>query len=220
VEPPFHIVIPFKHENAKSRLSTVLSPKERRLLAFAMLRDVLSAVLGHGWATILSRPGLDIVEVGCDVEIVESELRLNEALNSLISEEARRGWPLEILVVMADLAILTEKDVVGILNCEGDVVLCPGRGGGTNMILIRSPKFRTCYQGLSFPRHMAFARETGLEVTIFESFRAGCDIDEPEDLGEVLLHGRGETKALLEKLNFKLSEDRRSGCTREMISTL
>lgn len=209
------MVIPFKHENAKSRLSSVLSPVERRLLAFAMLRDVLSAVLGHGWATVLSRSGLGIVEVGCDVEIVESELGLNDALNSLIEEEARHGWPLEILIVMADLALLTEKDVVGILNCEGDVVLCPGRGGGTNMILIRSPAFRTCYQGLSFPRHLAFAKAAGLKATIFESFRAGCDIDEPEDISEVLLHGQGETKALLEKLNFRLSEDRRSGCIRE-----
>ena len=209
------MVIPFKHENAKSRLSSVLSPVERRLLAFAMLRDVLSAVLGQGWATVLSRPGLDIFEVGCDVEIVESELELNDALNSLIAEEARHGWPLEILIVMADLALLTEKDVVGILNCEGDVVLCPGRGGGTNMILIRSPAFRTCYQGLSFPRHLAFAKAAGLKATIFESFRAGCDIDEPEDISEVLLHGQGEAKKLLEKLNFRLSEDRRSGCIRE-----
>jgi len=219
VEPPFHIVIPFKHENAKSRLSSVLSPMERRLLAFAMLKDVLSAVLRHSWAAILARPGLDIVEVGYDVEIVESELELNDALNSLIAEEACRGWRQDILIVMADLALLTEKDVVGILNCEGDLVLCPGRGGGTNMILIRSPAFRACYQGLSFPRHLAFAREAGLSVTVFESFRAGCDIDEPEDLSEVLLHGRGETKALLEKLNFKLSEDRRCSCTREMISS-
>jgi len=208
------MVIPFKHENAKSRLSSVLSPVERRLLAFAMLRDVLSAVLGHGWATVLSRPGLGIVEVGCDVEIVESELGLNDALNSLIAEEARHGWPLEILIVMADLALLTEKDVVGILNCEGDVVLCPGRGGGTNMILIRSPKFRTCYQGLSFPWHLAFAREAGLEVTVFESFRAGCDIDEPEDLAEVLLHGRGETKALLQSMDFVLTEDGRASIER------
>jgi 2-phospho-L-lactate guanylyltransferase len=215
VEPPFHIVIPFKHENAKSRLSTVLSPKERRLLAFAMLRDVLSAVLGHSWASVLSRPGLGIVEVGCDVEIVESELELNDALNSLIAEEARRGWQQDILIVMADLALLTEMDVVGILNCEGDVVLCPGRGGGTNMILIRSPVFRTCYQGLSFPRHLAFAEAACLKATVFESFRAGCDIDEPEDLSEVLLHGHGETKALLEKMNFKLSEDPHSGCFRE-----
>ena len=67
-----------------------LAPAERRLLAFAMLRDVLDAVLGFGWATILSRPGLDIVEVGRDVEILESELDLNDALNALIEDEASK----------------------------------------------------------------------------------------------------------------------------------
>jgi 2-phospho-L-lactate guanylyltransferase len=82
------------------------------------------------------------------------------------------------------------------------------------MILIRSPKFRTCYQGLSFPWHLAFAREAGLEVTVFESFRAGCDIDEPEDLAEVLLHGRGETKALLQSMDFVLTEDGRASIER------
>ena len=215
---PIHIVIPFKHEGAKSRLSTVLSPGERRLLVFAMLKDVLSAVLGFGWATVLSRPGLDIAEIGREAEILESELELNDALNSLIAEEARRGWSSDILIGMADLALLTEKDVAGILNCQGDVVLCPGRGGGTNMILMRSPEFRVCYQGLSFPKHLAFAREAGLKVSVFESFRAGCDIDEQEDLAEVLLHGKGETKLVLESLGFALSEEgraclgRRPGC--------
>ncbi|VVB69265.1 2-phospho-L-lactate guanylyltransferase [uncultured archaeon] len=218
MQQPIHIVIPFKHQGAKSRLSTVLSPGERWLLAFAMLKDVLSAVLGFGWTTVLSRPGLDNVEIGMDVEILESELELNDALNSLIEEEVRRGWPSDILIVMADLALLTEKDVVGILNCDGDVVLCPGRGGGTNMILVRSQEFRVCYQGLSFPRHLAFARKAGLKVSVFESFRAGCDIDEPEDLAEVLLHGKGQTRKALESLGFALSENgracliRRPGC--------
>jgi 2-phospho-L-lactate guanylyltransferase len=115
---------------------------------------------------------------------------------------------------MADLALLTERDVVGILNCEGDVVLCPGRGGGTNMILIRSPKFRTCYHELSFPKHLAFALQAGLEVSIYESFRAGCDIDEPEDLAEVLLHGRGRSKNVLEGMGFALSENGRAGLCR------
>lgn len=215
---PIHVVIPFKHQGAKSRLSSVLSPGERRLLVFAMLKDVLSAVLGFGRATVLSRPGLDIAEIGREAEILESELELNDALNSLIAEEARRGWSSDILIGMADLALLTEKDVAGILNCQGDVVLCPGRGGGTNMILMRSPEFRVCYQGLSFPKHLAFAREAGLKVSVFESFRAGCDIDEQEDLAEVLLHGKGETKLVLESLGFALSEEgraclgRRPGC--------
>jgi len=202
----------------------VLTPDERRLLAFAMLRDVLDVVTGFHRATVLSRTGLDITEVGREVEIVESDLELNDALNSLIAEEASRGWPSDILIVMADLALLTGKDVAGILNCDGDVVLCPGRGGGTNMILIRNPKFRTCYHGLSFQKHLAFAKEVGLEAPVFESFRAGCDIDEPDDLGEILIHGKGQGKRLLEEWGFKLCEDGRAECVRgkegEIISGL
>jgi 2-phospho-L-lactate guanylyltransferase len=199
-------VVPFKLSNAKSRLAPALDPAERRLLAFAMLRDVLDAVLGFGWATILSRPGLDAAEVGCDVEIRESELDLNDALNELISDAAAQKWPSDILIVMADLALLRQKDVAGILGCRGDVVLCPGRGGGTNMILIRSPEFRTCYRGLSFPKHLACGQQAGLDVCVFESFRAGCDIDEPEDLTEVLLHSSGKARVLLEKMGFSVSK--------------
>jgi 2-phospho-L-lactate/phosphoenolpyruvate guanylyltransferase len=209
VEQPIHMVIPFKNQGAKSRLACVLTPQERQLLSFAMLKDVLDAVLGFGWATILSQPGLDAAEVGYDVEIHESELDLNDALNAVIADEASRGWPSDILIVMADLALLTQNDVVGILNCQGDVVLCPGRGGGTNMILIRSPMFRTCYTGLSYPKHLAAARQAGMKASIYESFRAGCDIDVPDDLAEVLLHGRREAKALLTELGFSLSENAR-----------
>ncbi len=77
------------------------------------------------------------------------------------------------------------------------------------MILLRSPNYRTCYRGLSFPKHLQQARDLGLRVTIYESYRAGCDIDQPEDLAEVLLHGRGETKALLESMGFALSDNGR-----------
>lgn len=214
VHRPVRIIVPFKHNGAKSRLSSALAPEERRLLAFAMLRDVLDVVTDPHRATVLSRPGLDAAEVGRDVEILESDLDLNDALNSLIEEEASHGWPSDILIVMADLALLTGNDVAGILNCDGDVVFSPGRGGGTNMILIRSPKFRTCYQGLSFPKHLTFAKDVGLEATVFESFRAGCDIDEPDDLGEILIHGRGKSRRLLEEWGFKLCEDGRAECVR------
>jgi len=212
VHRPVQIVVPFKRSDAKSRLAPALEPAERWLLAFAMLRDVLGTVSGFGNVTILSRPGLDIVDVGYDVEIVESELDLNDALNELIDDAARQGqgWPPDILIVMADLALLMPDDVAGILNCQGDVVLCPGRGGGTNMILIRAPEFRTCYQGVSFPKHLAYCQQAGLKAEVFESFRAGCDIDCPEDLVEVLLHGRGETRALLERMGFSVSEKGRS----------
>jgi 2-phospho-L-lactate guanylyltransferase len=54
----------------------------------------------------------------------------------------------------------------------------------------------------------------GLEVSVYESFRAGCDIDEPEDLAEVLLHGRGRSKKVLEEMGFFLSENGRAGLCR------
>lgn len=207
------IVVPFKLNGAKSRLAPALKPEERRLLAFAMTRDVLRTVSEFGTVTVLSRPGLyaEDIEIDGDVfEILESDLDLNDALNELIEDEARRGWQKDILIVMADLALLAKNDIIGILNCPGDVVLSPGRGGGTNMILINSPVFRTCYRGLSFPKHLAFAREAGLEATVFESFRAACDIDQPEDLVELLLHGRGEARALLEQMGFFLSDEVRA----------
>jgi len=202
---PIQVVVPFKLNGAKSRLSPVLTPEERRQLAFAMLRDVLDAVFGLCPATILSRPGLDIVDVGRAVGIWESDLELNDAINAYLVNHAGSGWPTDILIVMADLALLTEREVVRILNCEGDVVLCPGRGGGTNMILVRSPKFRTCYQGLSFPKHLSAAKELGLKVDVFDSFRASCDIDDPSDLAELIMHSRGSAAKILK--NFKIDLD-------------
>jgi 2-phospho-L-lactate/phosphoenolpyruvate guanylyltransferase len=209
------IVVPFRLIGAKSRLSPALHPGERRQLAVAMLGDVLRAVRKFGDVTILTRPGFDLQGADgsscafCDLKILESELDLNEALNEFIARRALHGWPEDLLIVMADLALLSEEEISGILGCPGDVVLCPGRGGGTNMILIRCPEFRTCYTGLSYPKHLDFARRAGLKASIYESFRAGCDIDEPDDLAEVLLHGQGEAKALLTEFGFSLSENAR-----------
>jgi len=240
---PIRIVVPFKLDGAKSRLSSVLQPQERRLLALAMLGDVLKTVREFGSVTILSRPGLNaerlrsldpvfgadndaensadndidndadncsVHSTGEGIDIRESEKDLNDAINELIEREAADGWHRDILIVMADLALLAKNDIVGIINCPGDVVLCPGRGGGTNMILINSPEFRTCYRKLSFSRHLDFARKAGLDACVFESFRAGSDIDEPEDLVELLLHGRGEARKLIEKMGFAISDEVRA----------
>ncbi len=78
------IVVPFKLNGAKSRLASVLTPEERRILAFSMLKDVLDAISGLGKVTILSRSGLKKEDIGQDVDILESDLELNDALNALI----------------------------------------------------------------------------------------------------------------------------------------
>lgn len=211
---PVQVVIPFKLENAKSRLAPVLSPEERKQFALSMLRDVLEAVSGVGLVTILSRPGFDRLNLDLDVGILESDLELNEALNLSIERWQEMGWPTDLLIVMADLALLTSDDMSGILGTPGDVVLSPGRGGGTNMILIRRPEFRTCYRGISFTKHLNFAQGLGLRVGAYSSYMAGCDIDEPTDLTEVLIHGRGVALQHLKALGFELLDDGNRACAR------
>jgi 2-phospho-L-lactate guanylyltransferase len=119
------------------------------------------------------------------------------------------GWQEDLLIVMSDLALLSREDLTGMVKTEGDVVLAPGRGGGTNMILVRDPQFRTCYEGLSFPRHLDQARRLGIQAGIFYSYLAGCDIDEPADLAELLLHGRGEAARALRAMGLAVSEEGR-----------
>jgi len=213
MQRPVSIVVPFRLDGAKSRLSPALTVAERREIALAMLRDVLACIGELGELTVLTRPGWEMGKdrwlelAGQDIKVMPSHLELNHALNMVIEREAQQGWRRDLLIVMADLALLEKEDIEGVISCPGDVVLCPGRGGGTNIILIRSPRFRTCYQGLSYPRHIDLARKIGLRLSVYESFRAGCDIDRPEDLVEILLHGKGEARSLLEKWGFQLSGD-------------
>lgn len=186
----------------------MLTFEQRHSFALAMLGDVLGAVHGRGRVTVLSRPDLDLSWMGHgSFEVVESGLELNDALNALIEKHAAEGWNDEMLIVMADLPLISGDDIAGMLKTPGDVVLSPGRGGGTNLILIRNPRFRTCYTGLSFLKHRKMAEQLGFETGYYSSYRTGCDIDLPEDLSEVLIHGTGKARELLEWLGFYLNEE-------------
>ncbi|HPJ30858.1 MAG TPA: 2-phospho-L-lactate guanylyltransferase [Methanothrix sp.] len=212
---PTRVVIPFKLDCAKSRLSSVLTSGERERLALAMLEDVIDAVSEAGKVTILLKDPLpegfvlDARPSGpgmvSGVELSECPRELDPALNAVIEAEERKGWPVDLLIAMADLPLMRPSDIADLVSTPGDVVIAPGRGGGTNLILIRDPKFRVSYYGLSYLKHLERAGDLSLSVGIFESFRCSTDIDEPSDLVEVLIHGRGRTPELLKNLGFELS---------------
>ena len=211
---PIKVVIPFKLDCAKSRLSSVLSSEERRDLALAMLEDVIDAVSGLGEVVILMKDPIpegktfDRLRSVPGFEILECPQELDPALNAMIKAEERRGWPSDLLIAMADLPLMRPSDIADLVRTPGDVVIVPGRGGGTNLILVRDPKFRVSYYGLSFLKHLQAAADLGLSAGVFESFRCGSDIDEPSDLVEVLIHGQGRTPELLRGLGFELSGKR------------
>ncbi len=54
----------------------------------------------------------------------------------------------------------------------------------------------------------AFRSAQGLSCEVIDSFRLHTDIDEKEDLVELLIHGRGKSRAYLEELGFVLTVEK------------
>lgn len=197
-------VIPYKKAGAKSRLSPVLSLEEREEFVEIMLNQVISSLKEAGIEKIdilsTSNYGLEDME---KASVLIDENDLNEALNGYLKQA---GEP--VLIVMADLPLLTPKHIREITSSERDVCVVPGKGGGTNALFIRSPSlYRVRYYGSSFLTHCSIAKEAGQSLEVYDSFLAGTDIDEPEDLVELLIHGKGAAKAYIGR-KFRLEVSR------------
>lgn len=191
-------VIPFRPKNPKTRLSCVLGRDERERFALAMLKDVSEkTALAGCTTTILSTEEFSLE----GTTTVVDERDLNEALNAYLA-----GTDRPVLIIMSDIPLVTVENIRSLISTKADCAIVPGRGGGTNSIFIRDPsRFRVDFYGASFLDHMNIARDSGLSVEVADSFRMSTDIDEKEDLVEILLHGKGESRRYLESLGISLS---------------
>lgn len=201
------VVVPYTDRDPKSRLAPVLSAAERRAFARAMLGDVVDAVreVGHDPELLVPAPVDDAaaaVDVG-DVPTTVDDRALTPAVDAVldrIGDEAS-----EVAVVMADLPLATPTALRRLFAAGGDVAVAPGRGGGTNALVVRDPAFSVDYHGASYPDHREAAEAAGLSVGVVDSMRLATDIDEPEDLAEVLLHGDGRAREWLADAGFDLA---------------
>ena len=199
------ILVPFTPIDPKTRLGSVLDQPERRAFAQAMLEDVVDVTRTAGYEpTILTPREIDMA----DVSLVIDERSLSSAVNAALRPPTA--------VVMADLPLLTPGVLESALEEPGEIVINPGRGGGTNFLLIRSSAFSVDYHGTSFADHRDRAESAGLSYSILDSYRLATDIDEPDDLVEVLLHSDGRTARWLRDHDFSLATtDGRVTITRE-----
>jgi 2-phospho-L-lactate guanylyltransferase len=190
------VVVPFGAVDPKTRLSPVLDADERRVFARAMLRDVLAALPDRHDPTVLATGSVD-----CDAPVVVDERPLTAAVNDRLPAEGDDP----VAVVMADLALATTTAVERLFAPDAGVVLAPGRGGGTNALVVRDGRFRVDYHGASIRDHRAVAREVGAETATVDSFRLATDVDEPADLVEVLLHADGRATRWLREAGFAVT---------------
>ena len=213
------VIVPFSTDRPKSRLSGVLSPDERREFARAMLDDVLEAVAAAGGEPRVL--ATDAVDVDRPVTVDDRPLTdaVNAALDARLGADSERGTAVEpVAVVMADLALATPAALGRLFDAgrDADVAVAPGRGGGTNAFVASHPEFRVDYHGASYLDHRDIAAEVGAAFAAVDSHRLGTDIDEPDDLAEVLIHGEGRAATWLREAGFALdASEGRVAVTRE-----
>lgn len=179
------VLVPYRVDEPKTRLAPVLDDEERREFSRLMLTDVLGAIREAGYTpTVLSTASLPDSTVPIPVEgYIVDDRPLTAAVNAHLEPETA--------VVMADLALATPAAISELLSVDDGVGLAPGRGGGTNAIVTHHPRFQVDYHGASYRDHVTICEQIGADARTIDSFCLSADIDEPDDLTEVLLHGTG-----------------------------
>lgn len=187
------VIIPVKPlGRAKSRLSVVLSPEERRDLAEKLLRRVLGVVRevpSIAGSLVISRDSkaLSIArEYGAYTVQESGAPELNNAL--MRATQVVASWNGgAVLILPADLPLVTSEDIVAMheMGRTGPtvVIATDQHHDGTNAMLVRPPGLVPYLYGPgSFERHKMAAAMADADVKVYESHRLELDIDLPEDL--------------------------------------
>lgn len=186
-------IVPIKPlRYGKSRLADVLTQDERadlnqRLLAHTI--DTLKSIPEIDQVLVISRDPAALAmarERGARTVQENGAGELNQAL-TLATFVAKSYIIRSVLIVPADLPLLTVEDVRAMLERAGDppvVVVAPDRHRqGTNALLV-SPAGLIDYDfgPGSFQRHCERARQRGARLEICELPSLALDVDLPEDL--------------------------------------
>ncbi|MFW6436974.1 MAG: 2-phospho-L-lactate guanylyltransferase [Halococcoides sp.] len=192
-------IVPFDARDPKTRLAPLFDAEERREFADAMLEAVLEALCAAGFEpTVLATAPIDRTDTTVRVD----DRALSTAVNALLDD-----WDRPCAIVMADLGILTPAALDRLRKPDAEVVIAPGRGGGTNALVLRASEFRVDYHGVSCRDHREAAAAIGATTATVDSMRLATDVDEPADLVEVLLHGTGRPRSWLREHGVRLRAD-------------
>jgi 2-phospho-L-lactate guanylyltransferase len=209
-------IVPVKtFENAKTRLSPMLSTNDRIHLSSLMLDDtlsVLSRVQSLQQIIVVSgdtRAGEIAARHGVKFLYEREETGVNAAVMfaDFYSVQQRAE---ATVVIPQDLPLLESIDVAMACdiaeNEDKCIVICPSlRYDGTNLLVRKPPSvMETYYDSDSYKSHIKAATERGILVKFFFSKRLMSDIDTPEDAKQLVKEaGSGKTIEFIKSRLYK-----------------
>ena len=178
------VVIPIKaFEQAKDRLSSVLSTEQRILLARTTALGVLESVRGASVFVVCDNPEVSQWATSHGATVVSQS---GAGLNAAVQEGISAAHEYErVMIVHSDLPLPSRlRELLDSTVASNTVTIVPDRHrDGTNVLIIPSGVGFTCHYGAkSFAAHMAEATKLGLAIEIIEDDELALDIDTPDDL--------------------------------------
>jgi 2-phospho-L-lactate guanylyltransferase len=186
-------VVPVKQfDGAKQRLSSALSPDERRLLATTMLEDVLNAVSAvktfAGTLVVTVDPAATSLATRYGARVVTEGARDGHtgavtAAARLLVREGQTG----MMTMPGDIPRLSSEEIAATLAAHRPApafTIVPAHDDlGSNAIVCSPPDAVPLRFGEdSFYPHLDAARARGIEPLIVRHPGIGMDIDNPVDL--------------------------------------
>lgn len=181
--------------SAKSRLKDILTPEERKNLIKSMLLDVYIGLKDACDSIYVVSRDREILSFSRELGIIPILEKNTKDLNDALKYAIERIEDNTVAIVPADIPLIRREDIKRLINKvenrKRSVLICPSRGGGTNLLIL-NPKdvIEPSYEGFSFLKHLELCKRNKVKLYIYSSFYISVDINTPEDLGEIFIHGR------------------------------
>ncbi len=207
------ILVPVKDAaKAKSRMSPLLSADERAGVAYALLEDLIHALLPIPcpvvMATNSARAAARVRTLGWEVFLEKDQISESSSVDEASKRLAGNGFD-AVLRLPADLPLVTTEDVAELLSRplpSPSAIMVPSRDRmGTNALLRNPPDvFPSRFGQDSFAEHVREAKAAGAQLRIVENPRIALDLDDPADIAYLLAQpAAGETYRGLLKFRAK-----------------
>jgi 2-phospho-L-lactate guanylyltransferase len=155
---------------AKRRLAHVLGPRQRAELVERLLARVVEVVTESGLhAVVLSSEPAEVA--GAEVWTDQAP-GLNPAIDAALAQ-----LPLPVIVIHADLPLLSAADIDAVIAVEADIVIARSYDGGTNGLLMHAP-VRPAFGASSAYLHAQHARGAGLTASVLDLPGFAMDVDD------------------------------------------
>ncbi len=193
------VLIPFKADRRKTRLSQVLRPDQRRHLAELMLLDTLGAFREAGLLRrcyVISSDGKAralALKAGAQTIQESRDGGVNAAIWT--GMKALGGKSRDFMVIPSDLPTLSAGEVRHALALKRvfGCVLSPSRSfDGTNLLVFSAKaSLALSYDSNSFWNHIRGAAVKGLSLAVYCGAGVMSDVDTPKDLRVLSLIKKG-----------------------------